>query len=59
MPPTICTRLRDLALDNSAIRRKIESLEKHYDEQFKIVFDALHRMFADDAQKPKIGFQEK
>ncbi len=48
--------LRDLALENTNIQRKIEMLEKHYDEQFKIVFDALRRMMTEEEEKPKIEF---
>ena len=46
---------------NRQLARKIETLEKKYDEQFAIVFDAIKRLIAeDDARKarPKrrIGF---
>lgn len=51
--------LRDIALNDSNMRRKLESLEKHYNEQFKIIFDTLRRMLFDDSEKPKIGFKKK
>lgn len=52
--------LRDLAISSSDLHRKIEFLEKHYDEQFKIVFDALRRMLIEDEQpRPEIGFKAK
>jgi len=47
---------------NRDLARKIEALEKRYDEQFAVVFDAIKQLIASDqAQKaqPKrrIGFQ--
>ena len=52
-------QLRNLALDHSDLHRKIEVLEKQYDEKFKIIFDALHRMITDDVKKEPIGFKAK
>lgn len=50
-------KLRDLAMSDDVLLRRIEILEKNYDERFKIVFDALRRMYADDDEKPEIGFE--
>ena len=51
------TKLRELMLVHKDLRIKIEALEKKYDSQFKIVFDALRKLI-DPPQKPKtpIGF---
>jgi hypothetical protein len=54
-------QLRRLMDSNRHLARKIEALEKKYDEQFAVVFDAIKRLIADeDARKvlPKrrIGF---
>ena len=54
-------QLRRLMDSNRDLARKIESMEKKYDEQFSVVFDAIKRLIAeDDARKsqPKrrIGF---
>lgn len=49
--------LRDMALEHSDLRLRIDSLEKQYDEQFKIVFDALRRTIDDDQKKSEIGFK--
>ena len=51
------TKLRELMLVHKDLRIKIEELEKKYDSQFKIVFNALRRLI-DPLQKPKtpIGF---
>lgn len=48
--------LREATLDMRELRLKIENLEKHYDEQFKIIFDALRQMLIDEEEKPPIGF---
>lgn len=46
---------------NRQLARKIEALEKKYDEQFAIVFDAIKRLIAEDdvrkaLPKRRIGF---
>lgn len=50
-------QLRRILADNALLRRKIESLEKKYDEQFQQVFAVLKAMIAED-EKPKrqIGY---
>lgn len=50
-------QLRDLAINHIDLHRKIELLEKQYDEKFKIVFDALHKILADETEKEPIGFK--
>jgi hypothetical protein len=54
-------QLRRLMDSNRQLARKIEAMEKKYDEQFAVVFDAIKRLIAeDDAQrarpKRRIGF---
>ena len=54
-------QLRRLMDSNRDLARKIEAMEKKYDEQFAVVFDAIKQLIAeDDARKaqPKrrIGF---
>jgi hypothetical protein len=54
-------QLRRLMDSNRDLARKIEAMEKKYDEQFTVVFDAIKRLVADDqaakAQpKRRIGF---
>ena len=54
-------QLRRLMDSNRDLARKIEAMEKKYDEQFAVVFDAIKRLIADDqaakAQpKRRIGF---
>ncbi|HNX69487.1 MAG TPA: hypothetical protein PLL75_06535 [Candidatus Omnitrophota bacterium] len=54
------TRLREMIRAHKKIWGKIEAMEKKYDSQFKVVFDALRKLFAppDPEPKPKgpIGF---
>jgi len=51
-------QLRRLMDSNRDLARKIEALEKRYDEQFATVFDAIKRLIADDDSRktrPKRG----
>ena len=54
-------QLRRLMDSNRSLARKIEAMEKKYDEQFAVVFDAIKRLIADDQErtarpKRRIGF---
>lgn len=54
-------QLRRLMDSNKQLARKIEAMEKRYDEQFAAVFEAIKRLIAEDdarKQNPKrrIGF---
>lgn len=51
------TKLREMIEGNKELKLKIESLEKKYDKQFQIVFEAIKRLI-EPAEKPKrrIGF---
>jgi len=54
-------QLRRLMDSNRELARKIEAMEKKYDEQFAVVFDAIRQLIAEDearkAQpKRRIGF---
>ena len=55
---TFC-RLREVLIGHEELRLKLEALEKTYDEQFKIVFDALRGLLKDPAETTEIGFKEK
>jgi hypothetical protein len=53
--------LRRLMDSNRHLARKIEALEKKYDEQFAVVFDAIRRLIAEEngrktLPKRRIGF---
>jgi hypothetical protein len=49
--------LRRMMLSNEELNRKVNALEQKYDENFKVVFDALRRLLA-APEKPRrrIGF---
>ena len=50
--------LRRLMDSNRELARKIEAMEKKYDEQFAVVFDAIKRLIVQDDEcraKPKRG----
>jgi hypothetical protein len=54
-------QLRRLMDSNRDLGRKIEAMEKKYDEKFAVVFDAIKRLVADDPvrkarPKGRIGF---
>ena len=50
-------RLRQLLASNAQLARKLEALEKKYDAQFKVVFDAIHQLMSPpEPAKRKIGF---
>jgi hypothetical protein len=50
-------RLREMLLSNTDLARKLAALEKKYDAQFKVVFDAIRELMT-PLEKPKrqIGF---
>ncbi len=51
-------RLRQILASHADLARKLEALEKKYDAQFKIVFDAIRELMepAEQKAKRKIGF---
>lgn len=51
------TKLRELIASNKELREKIEKMENRYDQQFKVVFDAIKRLL-ETPTKPsgKMGF---
>ena len=51
------TKLRQMLASNDDLRRKIEAMEKKYDTQFKVVFDAIKFLIAPPAKEIKIGFR--
>jgi hypothetical protein len=50
-------RLRQMLASNAQLARKMSALEKKYDAQFKVVFDAIRQLMAPpEPKKRKIGF---
>ena len=51
------TNLRREILTYTALKRKIDGMEKTYDSQFKIVFTAIRQLMVEETKpKPRIGF---
>ena len=51
-------KLREMLASNKELARKLENMEKKYDEQFKVVFDAIRALMTpSDKPKGKIGFK--
>ncbi len=53
-------RLRQMLASNAELAHKLDELEKKYDQQFKIVFDAIRQLMIPLPAKAKpIGFRPK
>jgi ORF6N domain-containing protein len=52
-------RLRQMVISHQELARKVEQLERKYDAQFKVVFDAIKALMKPPEPKRKIGFQAK
>lgn len=54
------TRLREILLTHKDLARKLAEMEKKYDTQFKVVFDAIRQLMTPDEPKKKpIGFRRE
>lgn len=52
------TKLREMAIGYAKLKRKIEAMERKYDRQFKVVFDAIRKLLEPPPQpKRQIGFR--
>jgi hypothetical protein len=49
-------RLREYLASHEQLRGKLAHLERKYDHQFKVVFDAIRQMMAPAKKPEKIGF---
>jgi hypothetical protein len=54
-------RLREMLLSNADLARKLADLERKYDSQFRVVFEAIRQLMAPPPSppKPEIGFHVK
>ncbi|WP_031386436.1 ORF6N domain-containing protein [Desulfonatronum thiodismutans] len=51
------TKLRQMLATHEDLRRKIEDMESRYDEQFRVVFEAIRQLLASEEQpERRIGF---
>ena len=55
------TKLRKMLTSNAQLARKLKALEKKYDEQFKVVFEAIYNLMDASETKAtrKIGFRRE
>lgn len=54
------SKLRQMLSAHEDIKMKIESMEKKYDSQFRIVFDAIKELITEELKpERKIGFERK
>ena len=52
-------RMRQMLAANADLARKLDALERKYDTQFKVVFDAIRQLMApppEPANRRRIGF---
>jgi hypothetical protein len=50
-------RLRRMIVSHAELAKRLDDLEKKYDAQFRVVFDAIRRLMAPESRKLKpIGF---
>ena len=58
----VFTKLRQMIESHKELREKIEAMEKTYDAQFKVVFEAIRRLMVkptepnDEYKRTKVGF---
>jgi hypothetical protein len=52
-------RLRAMALSYKELARKVDALERKYNSQFKVVFDAIRKLMETPARtpRPRVGFR--
>ena len=54
------TQLRQMLSTHADLRKKIEAMEKKYDQQFQVVFEAIKQLLETEAKpRKKIGFTVK
>ncbi len=54
------TQLRQMLSTHKDLKKKIEAMEKKYDENFKIVFEAIKQLLETESKpRKKIGFTFK
>jgi hypothetical protein len=54
-------RLREILATHKDLARKLEVLEKKYDAQFRVVFDAIRQLMepSPDPPRSRIGFHRE
>ena len=53
-------KLREMIASNKELAKRLDELESKYDEQFKVVFDAIRELMAPaEPKKRKIGYRRE
>ncbi|HZC81531.1 MAG TPA: ORF6N domain-containing protein [Nitrospiraceae bacterium] len=53
-------KLREMIASNKELAKRLDELEKKYDSQFKVVFDAIRELMTPTDHKPRrIGFRQE
>jgi hypothetical protein len=54
-------RIRKMLVSNTALARKLKALEKKYDKQFRVFFEAIYQLMdsSEKKSKRKIGFKRE
>jgi phage regulator Rha-like protein len=56
----VFTHLRQMLLTHADLKKKIEEMEKKYDQQFQVVFEAIRQLLETEVKpRKKIGFMVK
>ena len=51
-------KLREMIVSNKELTEKLNAMEQKYDDQFRVVFDAIRQLMSADAvEKESIGFK--
>ena len=51
------TRLREMLAGHKDLQKKIEDMEARYDEQFRVVFEAIRQLLSEEKKpKKRVGF---
>lgn len=54
------TKLREMIISNAELRKRLDELERKYDERFQSVFRVMHRLLEDDlSPSTEIGFKAR
>lgn len=54
------TRIRQMLASNKNLRLKIEDMERRYDKNFRVVFEMMRKMLAEERKPKKImGFADR
>ena len=55
------TKIREMIINNKALREKIEAMEQKYDSKFKVVFEVIKRLINKDTIEPVkiVGFRDR